>query len=217
MNNGKPNPIGVFGNSRVNKARVLVTNTCNRDCFECCNKDPQHVPRPVSFDELLTYDEINITGGDPALFPTELMRFVYALFSAGFHPGLSRTMNLYTSSVMDEMVYHSLYITGPLRGLHHTLHDDATDDDIKDLRRLSKTLLTVKSAMPYKSFRLAIDARLYMRYDFSNIDFSAWDVVRKLVWKHNCPLPVDETLLSFDMVEWAKSKVISEVQNERKH
>lgn len=51
----------------------------------------------------------------------------------------------------------------------------------------------------YKSFRLAIDKRLYDLYDFSNIDFSAWTVIRKMEWKTDCHLPDKEELIYLDI------------------
>ena len=47
-------------------ARVIITYDCPRDCQSCCNKHIGDVPQ-VKFEDLLSYEEIVITGGEPML------------------------------------------------------------------------------------------------------------------------------------------------------
>lgn len=51
------------------KARVIVTLECNRHCENCCNTGDAFLGYKVLTDinELLAYEEIIITGGEPML------------------------------------------------------------------------------------------------------------------------------------------------------
>ena len=54
----------------MKKLRLLVTSVCDKDCSGCCNKDWGLSALPsISADspELLIYDEILLTGGEPLL------------------------------------------------------------------------------------------------------------------------------------------------------
>lgn len=86
-------------------------------------------------------------------------------------------------------------------GLHYTLHAEATDRDVGDLKELCNLIThsIFYGSSSETSFRLAIDKILYDRYDFSNIDFSGWHVIRKMEWKANCPFPENEELLILGM------------------
>lgn len=79
-------------------------------------------------------------------------------------------------------------------GLTYTLHADATDNDVYALKSLSTRLAFNLKTVVCCSCRLSIDTRLYEKYDFSNIDFSGWDVIRRMQWKEECPIPEGEEL-----------------------
>ena len=49
------------------------------------------------------------------------------------------------------------------------------------------------------SSRLIIDKRVYDRYDLSNINFSRWSIIRKLEWKEEYDLAVNEDLLVYEL------------------
>ena len=172
----------------MKKARVLVTNYCGRNCDGCCNKDPMFVPKEIeSLSAVGCYDEILITGGDPARFPDRLHKEILNL--GCYYSG---KVYLYTSSVIkDRKIMRDIFRN--IDGIHHTLHEDATDQDILDLKILSGIIGQYASEKLF--CRLAIDKRLYDKYDFSNIDLIPWDVIRKLVWQEHCPLPPGEELL----------------------
>jgi hypothetical protein len=81
-----------------------------------------------------------------------------------------------------------------MNGITYTIHAEATDADIMILKSLSK--LTVLKE-PNFSSRLIIDSRVYDHYDFSNIDLTNWDVIRKLQWKDHCEPAPNEELVEF--------------------
>ena len=120
----------------MRKARIMVTNICNRNCDGCCNKDPIFEPKQIqSIKEILDYDEIIITGGDPALFPHELFSMI---FDIRVNKEFKGKIYLYTSSVMSN---DTKGIFNLIDGLQHTIHEDATDFDVMEMKRLSQFLL----------------------------------------------------------------------------
>lgn len=180
----------------MKKARVKVTNICGRKCDGCCNNDPIFRPTEItSLKQVLDYDEILITGGDPALYPQKMYNMLERLIKLYNYKG---KVYLYTSSVMSNS--HLSDIIWLIDGFQHTVHYEANDFDIMELSRLSNFLVEYNSKR--HSFRLAIDKRLYERYDFGNIDLSGWSIIRKLVWQEHCPLPKGEELFYFDMVKY---------------
>ena len=79
-------------------------------------------------------------------------------------------------------------------GITVTLHAEATDDDIRNLKYMSYNLYGEDLDM-----RLFIDRRVYEKYDLSNICLKTWDVVRKLEWKEKCDPADNEDLLLFHL------------------
>ena len=177
------------------KARVIVTLSCNRNCENCCNKESvfEQNRRIHNIEELLKYDEIIITGGEPMLIPSKIISFIYNLRDLGYEGKFYMYSALYTNELdryYDEILFF-------IDGLHFTVHYEATDKEIMQLKKFSESK-TLRH-YPDKSYRLAIDSRLYDKYDFSNIDFSNWSVVRKLKWLVDCPLPQGEELLIYEL------------------
>ena len=86
------------------------------------------------------------------------------------------------------------FILNQLDGITVTLHAEATDDDIRNLKYMSYNLYGEDLDM-----RLFIDRRVYEKYDLSNICLKTWDVVRKLEWKEKCDPADNEDLLLFHL------------------
>jgi organic radical activating enzyme len=185
--------------SLLKKARVIVTLKCNRNCGNCCNKEEVFKQHKVltNINDLLSYDEIIITGGEPILLYVMLANFLHYLRGKYKKP-----IFLYSALYNDEREY--INILRVVNGLHFTLHNEAKDKEIVELKKLSSLLLRYKDIYKHLSLRLAIDNRLYDKYDFSNIDFSGWSVVKKMKWLVNAPLPKDEELFIFDLENWYK-------------
>lgn len=183
----------------IRKLRVMVTDYCGKSCDGCCNKSIKPAGE-ISFNDLVDhhYGEILFTGGDPAMFPLPLVALVtsvkrargngpYKLYS--YMSSYPRSMNL-----MEKLDHAGL------DGIHYTIHAEATDEDVMQLKwatdDLSAALLNLRSN------RLAIDSRLYDKYDFSNLRLRKWDVVRKMKWLPECPLPDGEEFFTFGMRKW---------------
>ncbi len=171
-------------------ARVIVTLNCNRRCPGCCNINlPGH--RKVSTDEeLMGYQEIVITGGEPMLIPGKLLELINRMWDKGYRGKIY----LYTSFWNGKGI--SKEILKELDGFTFTLHAECTDKDIIALKSLSNSGILQNKDF---SSRLIIDKRVYERYDLSNINFSRWDVIRKLEWKEKCNPAENEELLIYEL------------------
>jgi hypothetical protein len=181
----------------MTKARVIVTTRCNRNCENCCNKEEVFNNHKVITDvrDLLSYDEIMITGGEPMLIPGEV---IHLLIELREHFKYQKPIYLYTAYYNHSTLFgYYRQIFRYLDGLQYTVHNEATDREIIELRQMSDLVRLFGNGN--SSLRLSIDSRLYDRYDFSNIDFSGWSVVRKMKWMLNCPLPKGEELIIYNL------------------
>lgn len=169
-------------------ARVIVTYQCNRSCPGCCNGHGNEVRKIENIEELLGYEEIILTGGEPMLLGTRIHDFIFNLRSLGY----SGCIYLYTAYWKDNRVNHELIKA--VNGITFTIHAEANDADIIALKSLSKQKRLDESKF---SSRLIIDSRVYEKYDLSNIDLTNWDVIRKLQWKDYCPPAENEELVEF--------------------
>lgn len=168
-------------------ARVIVTYRCDRNCPGCCNSKPHDVRLIVSHKGLMEYDEIVITGGEPLLEPVALMQFIKKLKRQ------NRFAKIFLYTARTDADKHKKII-GLLDGMTVTLHAECTDDDIRNLKYMSDNL----DGEPL-DLRLFVDKRVYKKYDLRNINFEAWDIVRKLKWKEECSPADNEDLLYFPL------------------
>lgn len=178
------------------KARVIVTLDCNKNCVGCVNKDEDFKSPKVltRVDDLLKYDEIIITGGEPLLIPEKVYEFITLLNIKKKYRG---RIYLYTSYFPKEKAIACQSIMTQIDGLTFTLHAVSTDKDITELKQLSES--NFLKQFKDKSFRLFIDDRLYAKYDFSNINLSNWSVIRRLQWQEHCVLPSNEELFIYKL------------------
>lgn len=171
-------------------ARVIVTFDCNRKCLGCCNSNLPEYKTIHSDEELMKYQEIVITGGEPMLIPGKVLEFINRLWDKGYRGKLY----LYTSFWNDKGI--SKEILKELDGFTFTLHAECTDADIIALKSLSNSGILQNKGF---SSRLIIDKRVYDRYDLSNINFMRWSVIRKLEWKEKCDPAQNEDLLVYEL------------------
>jgi molybdenum cofactor biosynthesis enzyme MoaA len=137
----------------MRKARVLVTKECNRDCDGCCNKSDNLMGtmQSIDFNGLISqqFDEIIITGGEPLLLADKLLKFLKEInFKIHF-----KHIYLY-SALFVPKYYKSLLNLELIGGLHFTVHYEATDKDIVDLKGLSEMLKEIDTS--HMSKRLVI-------------------------------------------------------------
>jgi organic radical activating enzyme len=170
-------------------ARLIVTYNCNRSCPGCCNTHGNTVRKIENIEELLGYEEIILTGGEPMLLGFKLLDFIYRIHDLKFKGNIY----LYTAYWNDaNMNYRELLQL--VDGITFTIHAEANDKDIISLKRLSEYSRLRESNF---SSRLIIDSRVYEKYDLSNIELTNWDVIRKLQWKDYCEPAPNEDLVEF--------------------
>lgn len=180
-------------------ARVIVTYECNRHCPGCCNGHGNAVRKIRDIRELLGYKEIVITCGEPMLLHNKLLMFIIELRD------LMYTGNIYIYTATWEGFPSDKSVLEWSNGITYTLHAEATDNDVISCKELSAEIENIsdknarRNSLDRKiySWRLIIDNRLYDRYDFSNIDLTPWDVIRKLQWKDYCEPAPNEELVEF--------------------
>jgi hypothetical protein len=139
--------------------------------------------------ELLGFEEIILTGGEPTLLGLMLNGFVYSLKDLGYKGKIflyTATVDIYSPSIMR--------LLRDIDGITYTIHAEANDGDIKLLKSLSS--LSILGYVNFSS-RLIIDSRVFEKYDLSNINLNNWDVIRKLQWKDYCPPAENEELVEF--------------------
>jgi hypothetical protein len=183
------------------KARLVVTMACNRHCYNCCNQEEVFEERQSlkNLDDLLDYDEIMITGGEPMLIADKVLTLIQYLRDKDYKGKVYLYSAYYDKEWLDEHFPRKFTrILRSIDGFQFTVHNEATDKEITQLKQLCDHY-ALKEENQRLSLRLSIDARLYERYDFSNIDFSSWGVVRKLKWLDNCPLPKGEQLFIYNL------------------
>lgn len=164
------------------KLRLLITEKCNRDCKMCCNKDWDLKNLPVCL-SYKNYDEIIITGGEPTLFPSELIH----LLSTIKKENKQANIILYTANVTN--VNYMLFILQRLHGITVTLHEQQDYRKFKDFIHYYGDVIRTSYIFP----RVNI---------FSNVKVNKWDgcflgwtVKDNLKWVKNCPLPKDEVFM----------------------
>lgn len=177
-------------------ARLLVTKKCNRKCVGCCNDFMLDGMKEIDqVAQLKDYKEVIVTGGEPAIISDKVVRLVRALKSKHHFNG---KIYMY-SATFNWHFYNEVIKT--IDGITYTLHNECNDDDI-DMLRMFIRFIKARKNMSYPAndvYKLYIDRRVYDKYDFSNLDFTVFNIVRKLEWKDNCPLPKDEELVYFDI------------------
>lgn len=168
-------------------ARVIVTKQCNRKCIGCCNESLGDI-RKVKYEELLKYEEIIITGGEPMLIAEKVCNFIERLSSDGYNGKIY----LYTASYYNP--FDCFCLLQKVDGITYTIHHPVTHSDVNMFK-------TLQLALPKRqgfSARLSIDSRIN-REIHDEINLELWNEIRPLVWKDECPLPDNEELLLLDL------------------
>ena len=177
------------------KARVLITKICNRNCVGCCNTY-SHIMNSARYIENLTdlpqnLGEIMITGGEPMLFPQKTQKIAKKLRSR--YP--SSKIYLYSALYQDNLEN----IVPILNGVHYTIHEGATDGDLILLDRFQGMLQKHEVNWSNKSFRLYIDDRVDLPVRiipniWSQVGISKWLTEQELLDKQPSGLPKRELL-----------------------
>lgn len=177
------------------KARILITEICNRNCYGCCNTYSTIMSQAQYINDLTELpqelEEIIITGGEPMLFPKKTQRIVEEL------------RNRYPSSKL--YLYSAFYhknlknIIPTLDGLHYTIHQGAKEKDLILLDELQELLQKNQESWNDKSFRLFIDDRVDLPIRiipnvWTQVRIDKWLTEQELLDKQPNGLPPGEKL-----------------------
>lgn len=182
-------------------ARVIVTYDCPRHCPNCYNEHIGNVPEVVLTD-LLKYEELVITGGEPMLFAPRVLEMIHRLRAYEYEGKIwLYTSCLKTSRWADKAVLKEV------DGITYTLHHKPSQADLRDARILNKFVMEYRdNRITRRSDRLLIDSRCYTEEVLSiiglyNTGTKHWSSVKPLEWRDDkCPLPEDEELLFYDLL-----------------
>lgn len=170
------------------KLRLMVTAQCQRECEGCCNKD-HDVPPVLKMDELLNYQEVYITGGEPMLVP-QLTQLVVWVTMGDYYQANIPTF-IYSSKCMPEDVenWQSLYQS--IDGITFTIHEKEDEHEFWRLNemveRFDALSFTTISSSKYKSLRL----NQFDHFEMDRPVPEKWDH-RRIHWLKDCPLPKGE-------------------------
>ena len=182
-------------------ARVIVTYDCPRHCENCCNEHISNVPQ-VQFLDLLKYEELVITGGEPMLLAPRVVEMIHRLRAHGY----TGKIWLYTSCIKTAR-WADREVLKEVDGITYTLHHKPSQGELRDAGKLNSFIRdNLDNRTHERSDRLLIDSRCYNDYVLSIIGLEAgisplfhWSSIKPLEWKDDaCPLPDGEELVFYD-------------------
>lgn len=171
-----------------NKLRLVVTALCHNRCSMCCNNrfDLNELPVVDRWD----YDEVMLTGGEPMLFPGEVVNLIHTIRKAAACKGKNPKIYMYTAMPQADDVTTMgagkgdlLDVLPMLDGVVVTPH---TFFDIYEFEDMNKRLC--KDSIHGKSLRLNLFPEITLP---DGIDLSAWQV-KEMRWVKDCPVPTGE-------------------------
>lgn len=167
--------------TEAKKLRLLVTSKCHNDCKLCCNKDYDlNKLQEISLDEindLIKYWEINITGGEPLLFPEKLLNLLSEL-SANY-------VNIYTAK---PSLVTFIAICDFISGFTVSIHND---NDLTNFIKFNEQLINFNNNFSKKSHYINLRLHVFCDVNIKPINLFGWDV-KFIEWQKDCPIPQDE-------------------------
>ena len=173
-------------------ARVLITKKCFRGCEGCCNDniDIQMNMKSANLTDLLKYDEIVLTGGEPMQHKGLTTKVIKDLTKLGYRGKII----LYTSLITRELYY--LIDRGMLQGVTFTLHDKLYKNEVRRLKHFSKRLGAIS---PKTHMRFKIEKKIEKKHHIliaKHIKM-LWNRFESIEWFENgeCPIIEDDLLV----------------------
>jgi len=164
----------------MKKLRLLVTEYCPKNCAGCCNKDIDLDALPIisSVDQLVDYDEIYVTGGEPLC---EARTDHTLSIIASIIVNTKARIFVYTSAVDNPVVLAKVLTM--LHGMTITLHTQKDAEDFKIVMALMSRGLRMS-----KSLRLNV----FKGVDITGMYTGGFMVKDNIEWIKDCLLPVGE-------------------------
>jgi hypothetical protein len=164
-------------------ARLIFTEKCNRKCSYCCNKEFDFdTEKSWKWGMVGKYTEVNITGGEPLLFPMEVKAFIHRFKALDGPP--STKLFLYTAYINDIPEFRE--ILKIVDGITLTLHEQS---DVLRFRELNYLL---NLSGPFnKSLRLSVFGDIKL----PNRPYPLWNIMMNRRPLTECPVPEDDLLV----------------------
>jgi hypothetical protein len=174
-------------NNTAKKARLIFTRTCLKNCDGCCMRDiSQDAPREINIKQLINYQEICITGGEPLCFHRELKDLIYCIKKESRVHRRKPKIILYTA--MPYPVISFIDILKELDGCTLTLHND------QDKWEFFRSHLNFIERFP-ESFLKSLWLNTFVSFSENEIALCAAWKIRQKIWLKHCPLPEGEDLV----------------------
>jgi hypothetical protein len=166
----------------MKKLRLLYTETCDRKCPDCCNKDWEldKLPSFELYDAKL-FSEILITGGEPMLYPIGVDHLCVQIKDR--YPKVK--IYIYTARTKDWNRYHEKLLK-IVDGFTITIHDQQSADEFIGTEKYLREFTDGYKGL---SMRLNVFKGVTMSYPEGFI------VKDNITWIKDCPLPVNETFM----------------------
>lgn len=170
------------------KLRLLVTGKCHNKCPLCCNNRFDFTELQVVDPDISRYDEINITGGEPLLFPAKLLSLLLFFRGLEEYTGRKQVLYLYTSVLPHKGMLDSSILT-LLDGICYTPHTVEAAKEFLEYEKYVRNI-AVMTTNRLNSLRLNVFPEVEkVLGDLS--DLPMWKV-KKIQWLKDCPVPEGE-------------------------
>jgi hypothetical protein len=126
------------------------------------------------------YKELNITGGEPMLFPQELLAFLHKFYAAA-DSAFKHTVYLYTAECRDLEMF--MRVLNHVDGITLTLHNQG---DVAPFEHLNNMLN--KRGPYHKSLRLSVFGDITL----PDKPYPLWNIQMGRVYLDECALPEDD-------------------------
>jgi hypothetical protein len=170
----------------MTKLRLLLSEECNRKCKGCCNKDWNLDQLPVCID-YSQYSEILITGGEPLLNITKVLRCIKNIRQA------NPIAKIYVYTAWRERYIDIFNIINSADGITLTLH---TKKDIQAFIEINNCVKRWHWSIKEENKSLRLN--VFKGINLDNIDLSMWKVQDQMIWVKDCPLPKDEIFMRYE-------------------
>ena len=164
----------------MKKLRLLLASKCNRDCKGCCNKGWNLDSLKVC-EDYEGYDEIMITGGEPALYPIKILAICKAIRRN------NPKAKIYLYTALPKVNTVDLLNKGLLDGITLTLHDQR---DVVAFELFQELLCDID--LSKKSLKLNVFKGVNV------VEYPIWKSNKNMVWIKDCPLPENEVFMKYE-------------------
>jgi hypothetical protein len=170
------------------KIRLILTETCNRSCERCCNKQFDIGSLPTyQGPEAKDVNKLILTGGEPMLVPNKVRE--YTNWAKFVNPNI--LVYMYTAKVDD--IRQSIDVLEHLDGITVTLHEQS---DVEPFMKFADEV-SQQGLFENRSLRLNVFNEVNIDlFTFNLLSMAGqWIIQNNIEWIDDVPLPKGETLM----------------------